>query len=62
MPQCRMQIFPVLEYWLFTVTARQMIIKKLLVQRLIDAFDINITLANLVRKVSQSGKLIINSV
>ena len=39
-----------------------MIIKKLLDQRLINAFDINIALANPVRKVSQSSKVIINSV
>jgi hypothetical protein len=54
-----MQIFPVVEYRRFAIAVRQMIIKKLLDQRLIDAFDINIALANPVCKVGQSGKVII---
>jgi len=39
-----------------------MIIKKLLDQLFIDAFDINISQGNPVSKVGQSGKIIINGV
>ena len=62
MPKRCTRIFVGEKYRCFAVTARQVIVKKLLYQLFIDAFNINIAQGCPVSKVGQPSKVIIDRV